>query len=172
MHREPPAEPYVRWLARGWREFPALARDICDFSDVRWSFPAWNYYANPYVRVEPRLLASLTADAIVLRRAADQLEDAQAELAQARAQLAEANATIKVKNDKIAALELAATAGSSWQNYGGSSSSSSTSWRGHPEPEAYKSWEKPKGGWLNKMVAMLAALWHDDEGRVVHLCRV
>ncbi len=157
--------PEVRFIARGWREFPLLARDICDFKDVRWSFPAWNHYANPYVRVEPRLQASLRADATVLGSAADQLEDAQAELAQTRAQLAAANA-------RIAALELAATAASSWQNYDAGSSSTSTTWQQQPQQQASRWVDKPKGGWLNKMVAMLAALWNDDEEKVVHLCRV
>ncbi len=157
--------PEVRFIARGWREQPLLARDVCDFGDVLWSFPAWNRYNNPFVKMEPRLTHSLRADSTVLCQAADHLNEVIAELADCKAQLAVANA-------KVAALELAATAATSWQNYGaGASSSSSTSWN---QPTASPArWEsKPKGGWLNKMVAMLAALWNDDQEKVKHLAKV
>ena len=167
LHGEPPAVPEVRFIARGWREQPLLARDVCDFGDVLWSFPAWNRYNNPFVKMEPRLTHSLRADSTVLCQAADHLNEVIAELADCKAQLAVANA-------KVAALELAATAARSWQNYGAgaSSSSSSTSWN-QPAAAQASRWEsKPKGGWLNKMVAMLAALWNDDQEKVKHLAKV
>ena len=155
----------VRVVDGGGGENALLGRDVGDCGDMKWSGPAWNRYHNPFVKMEPRLTHSLRADSTVLCQAANHPDEVIAELADCKAQLAVANA-------KVAALELAATAAPSWQNYGaGASSSSSTSWNQPAAPVAR--WEsKPKGGWLNKMVAMLAALWNNDQDKVKHLAKV
>ena len=130
-------------------------------ADVHWSFPAKNTAgSNRWVRCEPTLQASLRADGIMLR----QLE----------AELATAAADIRAKDARVAALELAAAAAESWSGYSGGSNSgggagaSSSSWQwSSRSPEPPK-----KGGWLNKMVAILAAIYNQDHRRIQDLSRV
>lgn len=158
---QPPADVAVSWLAKGSRLRPAQARDHCNMADVHWSFPAKNTTgSNRWVRCEPTLQASLRADGMMLRK----LE----------AELATAVADIQTKDARIAALELAASAPESWSGYtgssnygGGGASASSSSWQWPRNQEPAK-----KGGWLNKMVAMLAAIYNKDHRRIEDLSRV
>ena len=160
----PVEDGVMSWLARGSR-FPAFSRDPADMSDIHWSFPAANSSGpNKWVRCQPKLEASLRADELVVQ--------------QLKAELATALSSIKEKDDAIAALELAA---SSWKSWGDYQPSGLTS--GQPDGYAYGSsstsstWKQPwapptKGGWMNKMIAMLSAIHLADDRRIEHLARV
>ena len=141
--------------------------------DVQWSLPAWNRYANRWAKCQPRIEAILRADESAMEHM--------------RAELAAARSEVQEKTDRIAALELTAASWSSYQPsssasrpatsqptgyqpYGSSSSSSlggSWAWVWDKPPDPFK-----KSGWLNKMVAMLAAIYNQDSRRIEHLSRV
>ena len=167
----PVEDGVMSWLARGSR-FPALSRDPGDMSDIHWSFPAANSSGpNKWVRCQPTLEASLRADELLVQ--------------QLRAELATALSTIKDKEDAIAALELAASSWKSWVDYQPSGSQPSGSTSQQPGGYAWNTssssssgtWNQPwapptKGGWMNKMIAMLSAIHHQNHRKIEHLARV
>jgi hypothetical protein len=157
---EPPAAPSFSWLAKGSRLRPGSVTDVCNMADVHWSFPAKSISAaNRWVRCEPTLQHSLRADGQLL--------------ASRDAIIAALELDIRTKDDRIAALELAASAPEVWKDYTASSSSgygggsSSGSWTQYPQDAP-----KRAGGWMNKMVAMLAAIYQRDETKIQHLAEV
>jgi hypothetical protein len=168
-------------------------------AEVQWSFPAWNPHANPWAKCQPRIEAILAADEMAMAALRAELAAALLDVKEKTARIASLEHTAASwKNYQPGGSASSQPTGyqpTGYQPYGSSSSSSSSQPTGY-QPTGYQPygssssssssqggswiwvWDKPptdpnkKSGWLNKMVAMLAAIYHGDSKRIEHLARV
>jgi hypothetical protein len=161
---QPSQRGLPKWLAKGTRRL--VAHPICDMLQLAWRLPA----GCPRQQMHMRVVPNRDAEHLAYEGAAANYEAEAAGLKAELAELLAKNTALQAENQMLKGQDWGGVPDPGPEDYAGTSSTQTWSdaewldWRRSRHPSTTKT------GWMNKCVALLAALHVDNQQRINHLC--